>query len=155
MTDADILALVTAAFGACPRPEHFTDFRHCCECAEHDAALCARDVESLSMEDVGYPSWDPLSFTSADGLLYLMPALARLSMEQPDAKLGWYAPQLQFHLTYDGPKNRILCASNTTQRRAVVALLEHLVATRAAWCESADCREELLDAAELWRGETP
>lgn len=74
--DAAILAVIDAEFGAVPRPEHFTDFTHCCECAEHDEALRSRDRASLRIEDVGNPGWDPLCFCSAEGIAYFFPALA-------------------------------------------------------------------------------
>lgn len=150
MTDADLLSEVTAVFGRCERPEHFTDFRHCCECAEHDQLLRSRDVMSLRIEDVGNPGWDPLCFTSAEGLLYYFPAMARLALDDPHPTLGWYAFQLHFHLTYDHADNRMLRAAAPDQRRAVVGLLRHLVASRPALCDEWDCREELLAAAELW-----
>jgi hypothetical protein len=150
MTDAGILSELHDAFASCERPEHFTDFRHCCECAEHDDLLRSRDRDTLQLEDVGKPGWDPLCFTSAAGLLYLMPAMGRLALDAPSAERGWYAPQLHFHLTYDGPANRILVASSMEQRRAVVGLLRHIVESRAGLCEDYDCRDDLLDAVALW-----
>jgi len=154
MTDADVLSDLNAAFAACGRPEHFTDYRHCCECPEHDDTLRARDRESLRLEDVGNPGWDPLCFTSAEGLLYYLPALGRLALEEPTRDLDWYAVQLHFHLTYSGSENRILRAASPGQRLAVVRLLEHIVVTRAALCDTWSCRADLLAAAELWQDST-
>lgn len=150
MTDADVLFELSAAFGTCERPEHFTDVRHCCECAEHDERLRSRDRISLRIEDVGNPGWDPLCFTSAEGLLYYMPALGRLALDEPTGGLDWYAPQLHFHLTYGDTENRLLLASSPAQRRAVVRLLRHIVGTRADLCERWACREDLLATAERW-----
>jgi len=149
MTDADVLSDLDAAFAACKRPEHFTDYRHCCECAEHDDTLRARDRENRRLEDVGNPGRDPLCFTSAEGLLYDLPARAR-----PTRDLDWYAVQLHFHLTYNGSENRILRAASPGQRRAVVRLLDRLVATRAESCDTWSCRADLVAAAELWRERT-
>jgi hypothetical protein len=150
MTDGDALSMLDAAFGKCERPEHFTDFKHCCECAEHDELLRSRDRDTLRIEDVGNPGWDPLCFTSAEGLLYYLPALGRLALEEPTDKLDWYPPQLHFHLTYEDEKNRILVAASPDQRRAVAQLLRHIVETRPELCERWACREDLLVAAELW-----
>jgi hypothetical protein len=58
-TDAQVLAQIDAAFGDVERPEHFTDYAHCCECAEHDALLRARDRDTLCIADVGNTGWDP------------------------------------------------------------------------------------------------
>ena len=150
MTDREILAELDSAFGGCPRPEHFTDFRHCCECAEHDALLLLRDRETLRLEDVGNAGWDPLCFTSAEGLLYYMPALGRLALDPPGELTDWYVPQLHFHLTYDGANNRILRAASPAQRLAVVRLLRHILTTRDAMCQDWDCRDDLLGALALW-----
>ena len=38
-----------------PKPEHFTNYRHCCECAEHDATLVAQDVNAIGIEHLGNP----------------------------------------------------------------------------------------------------
>jgi hypothetical protein len=43
MTDTEALGILDAAFGPCPRPEHFTNDKHCEECAEHDELLRNRD----------------------------------------------------------------------------------------------------------------
>lgn len=145
LTDAEALAELRAAFAACPRPERFTDFRHCCECAEHDELLRSRDVDTLGIEDVGNPGWDPLCFTSAEGLLYYLPALGRLALAEPA-----YPAQLHFHLTYDGGKNRILVAASPAQRRVVARFLRHIVEARPSLCEDLGLRDELLAAAALW-----
>ena len=150
MTDAEVLSMLDAAFGRCERPEHFTNFEHCCECAEHDELLRWRDRDTLQIDDVGNPGWDPLCFTSAEGLLYYLPALGRLALEEPTERLDWYVPQLHFHLTYEDKKNRILVAASPDQRRAIGQLLRHIVETRAELCERWACRADLLAAAALW-----
>jgi hypothetical protein len=43
-----------------PRPEHFTDFLHCCECEEHDQALLSSDIASIGLDVLGNPGWDPM-----------------------------------------------------------------------------------------------
>jgi hypothetical protein len=150
VTDDEILTGLNAAFAGCQRPEHFTDFRHCCECAEHDGVLRARDRDTLSIEDVGNPGWDPLCFASADGLLYYMPALARLALDSAVEQSNWYVPQLIFHLTYEADGNRILAASSTPQRRAVVDLLRHISETRAVLFDDQGSLDELRAAIALW-----
>ena len=150
MTDPEVLSMLNAAFANCERPEHFTNFKHCCECAEHDELLRSRDRGTLRIEDVGNPGWDPLCFTSAEGLLYYLPALGPIALQEPTGNLDWYVPQLHFHLTYEDKRNRILVAASQEQRRAVVHLLRHIVDTRAELCERWSCREDLLVAAELW-----
>ena len=67
-----------------PKPEHFTNYRHCCECAEHDETLLAQDVNSIGIEQLGNPGWDPLCFISPEGFLYYLPALIRITLATMD-----------------------------------------------------------------------
>jgi hypothetical protein len=102
-TDRDIIAAVRHAFGAEPRPEHFTDHTHGCECAEHDALPASRDLDTLRLEDVNNAGWDPICFVAAEGFRYYLPALVRLALKSATSA-NWYLPQLLFHLTDDGPQ---------------------------------------------------
>jgi hypothetical protein len=52
-----------------PKPEHFTNHRHGCECAEHDATLRAYDVDAIGVAQLGNPGWNPLCLASPGGLL--------------------------------------------------------------------------------------
>jgi hypothetical protein len=47
--DERILQIVRDAFASVPRPEHFTNYRHCDECYEHDELLRQRDRDSLTI----------------------------------------------------------------------------------------------------------
>ena len=150
--DSVVTSIVDDAFGLCPRPEHFTNYRHCEECAEHDELLRSRDRETLQVCDVGNPGWDPLCFTSVEGFAYYFPALARILLEDPEDDRDWLAPNLLFHLTYapKGEPNRLIEGFNPAQRRAVRYLLDHLLETRAAQVERWGCAEDLLMAIDLW-----
>src|SRR4030095_7043061 len=76
-----------------PKPEHFTNYRHCCECAEHDETLLAYDVNTIGVEQLGNPGWDPLCFATAEGLLYYLPALIRLTIDTMDKPQERYLEQ--------------------------------------------------------------
>jgi hypothetical protein len=107
MTDTEALGILDAAFGPCPRPEHFTNDKHCEECAEHDELLRNRDRDTLTVADVGNPSWDPICFISGEGFNYYFPTLARLALADPADGHGWYFEQLLFHLNdRDTPQKR-------------------------------------------------
>lgn len=149
--DSAILALIDAEFSAVPRPEHFTDFTHCCECAEHDEALRSRDCASLRIEDVGNPGWDPLCFCSAEGIAYFFPALARLALAEPAGAYGWYGEQLLFHLYDSFRENRFYQYCTPSQRTAVAGFLAHVIATRAALIDDHAVADEFLRCHELWR----
>ena len=88
-SDAQVLETIQQAFASSPRPRHFTNYTHCSECAEHDEVLRSRDVQTLRIEDVGNPGWDPICFISPEGFAYYVPALARLALAQPVEPHGW------------------------------------------------------------------
>lgn len=71
-----------------PKPAHFANYRHCCEGAEHDQTLLAFDVDSIGLAQLGNPGWDPLCFSSAEGLMYYLPALIRLTLDTMENPRG-------------------------------------------------------------------
>ena len=152
-SDAIILERVHLAFAGCRRPEHFTDFTHCEECAEHDEVLRSRDIHTLRIEDVGKPGSDPVCYIVPEGFAYYFPALARLALAEPDDAHGWYGGELLFHLCADGQRNERLLACTPAQRRVVVEFLQHLVETRAAVADSELRADDLLMAIEIWSDE--
>jgi hypothetical protein len=148
-TDAHILALVRDAF-AVPRPEHFTNHTHCCECDEHDATLQSRDLDTLTMDEAGSPAWDPITFCTPWAFAYWVPALARLTLELPHDYWGWYGDTLVNQLERDGPRNERWLHCTPAQRAAVVSLLEHIFATRAALIDDYDLLHRFARVVEIW-----
>ena len=124
---ARILDEIAEAFRV-PRPTWFCDADHCCECAEHEAELQAKDVETLDFATVGSAAWDPVAFVSnPDGFKYLLPALARLACGSGDAYyLDLFCTQLR--------DDRIE-TFDARQRAAVEALLYHLAVVLSAEIE--------------------
>jgi hypothetical protein len=59
-----------------PKPEHFTNYRHCCEYAEHDATLLAYDVHTIGVEQLGNR-----------GVFYLAVSLARVFPKEESSHL--------------------------------------------------------------------
>jgi hypothetical protein len=150
MTDQDVLDQIEREFGACPRPEHFTDYQHCCECAEHDEVLRSRDRDTLGMGEVGSPGWDPICFVTPEGFAYYVPALARLALARPNPTWVSYVPQLAFQLRYDGAQNARWRQCTPGQRAAVARLLEHIIETRAADVDENCCTDVVFEALAVW-----
>ena len=150
-TDAEVLEVIRQSCKA-PRPEHFTDRNHCCECAEHDDLLLSRNLDSLTISDVGNPGWDPVCFVTDQAFFYYLPALARLALDPPSVGQGWYFEQLLFHLTYEGGSNRRMLAAGPRHKEAVRLLLDHVRGTRAALVKTFGCDKQLEQALTLWRG---
>ena len=94
----EILAEIAAAFDAL-RPDWFVNAAHCCECAEHEASLQAHDLDTLGLDCVGSPAWDPITFISnPEGFRYFLPALARLACGHGDQ---YYLESFCFQLTQE------------------------------------------------------
>src|SRR5437899_12436186 len=140
--DDEMLEEVRRAFRDCRRPQHFTNFTHCEECREHDEVLCSHDVDSITIDQLGSPGWDPICYISAEGFAYYFPAFARLALQAPDPKWGWYAPQLFFHLQNDGSSPSRWEYFTPTQREVVVRLLHHIIESRVELLDSTRDRSE-------------
>jgi hypothetical protein len=135
-----------------PKPAHFTNYRHCCECAEHDATLLAYDVDSIGIEQLGNPGWDPLCFVSAEGLLYYFPACIRLTLDSLHKPPERYLDQLLFHVLYDGKANRIMRACSPEQRAFVAEFLAYVIDQYSVEIDEGTYADDLLQAYEMWSG---
>jgi hypothetical protein len=136
-----------------PKPAHFTNYRHCCECAEHDATLVTADVNAISLEHLGNPGWDPLCFASVEGILYYMPALIRLTLESMDTPRERYLDQLLFHLLRDGNDNDLVRACSPEQRAFLAEFLAHLMETYSVEVDEGIFRSaDMLKAYDIWSG---
>jgi hypothetical protein len=137
-----------------PKPEHFADYRHCCECAEHDQVLLTCDVDSIGLEQLGNPGWDPLCFSSAEGLIHYLPALIRITLDTIEKPRETYVDQLLFHLIKDGAGNSLVSACSKEQRDFIAAFLKYLLANHAAHInKGAFTRDDTVRALEIWSTE--
>ena len=133
-----------------PKPVHFTNYRHCCECAEHDATLLAYDVDSIDVQQLDNPGWDPLCFASVEGLLYYMPALIRLTLDILDKPQERYLDQLLFHLMRDGNDNDLVRACSPEQRTLVAEFLAYLIEQYSAELDECTYSDDMLKAYDIW-----
>ena len=69
-------------FGKVARPNHFADYTHCSECAEHDETLRAYTPDTITREALGHAGWDPITFATDTGFRYYLPALIRMALTQ-------------------------------------------------------------------------
>lgn len=136
MTDEQVLGIVDAAFSKVPRPEHFTNHKHCPECAEHDELMRSRTPETLKASDVENPGWNPICFLTPEGFAYYFPALARIALS--DEGVGFLTDLVPFHLgdaMLAGDKlqsHSWLKALNQPQKAAIREYVLHVAATRQA-----------------------
>src|SRR5215831_5604196 len=134
-----------------PKPEHFTNYRHCCECAEHDATLLAHDVDTIGIEQLGNPGWDPLCFASPEGFLYYPPALIRITLDTMEKPQERYLDQLLLHLMRDGKDHALVRACSPEQCAFVAEFLEYLMDQYGtAIDECTFLADDILKAYEIW-----
>ncbi len=97
MTGEQAVAAVREAFRDAPRPEVFIRGTCACdECLEHNQVLASHTPDTITMEELGHPSWDPMCAAGAPAFAYYLPAMIRLALEEE------YEDQLLFHLNIPG-----------------------------------------------------
>jgi hypothetical protein len=133
-----------------PKPEHFTHYQHCGECAEHDATLLACDVDSISLQQLGNPGWDPVCFISPEGFLYYLPALIRITLETIDKPQERYLDQFLFHLMRDGKDHDLVRACSQEQRAFIAGFLEYLIDQYGAEIDECSYADDMLKAYDIW-----
>jgi hypothetical protein len=135
-------------FGDVARPAHFTNHTHCCECAEHDATFQAYTPDSISLNELGNPGWDPMCFATDEAFKFFFPAMVRLALEGTGDT--YYLNQFLFHIIEDGPRNRRWETFSKNQRRFVVQVLEALLEQRAAEIDNNLDADGILTTIEIW-----
>ena len=132
------------------KPEHFTNYTHCDECNEHDETLRNSNLETISMEQLGNPAWDPMCFCSIEGKKYYMSALIRLCVETIESN-NPYLSQLLFHLEWDGENNDLIISCTTEQRAFIASFIQHLIESYPKGIEDYFCSDNALRVYEIWK----
>ncbi len=149
--DEAILHRIYGVFESVPKPEHFTNFEHCSECKEHDDTLRGATRETIKRESLGVGGWDPIGFSSGEGVAYYFPALARFALlPHILPEHDWYGAQLLSHLAESGQNAHFLVWCSPSQHSAVYAFIEHMAATRADSISNYICDDDLQAALSAW-----
>jgi hypothetical protein len=151
-SDVAIIDLVRQRFSGCTKPGRFMIHTDCMECDDHDALLRSRDVDTLTLRDVGNVGWDPICYISPKGFAYFFPALARIALTPSTHVHDWYGPLFLLHLTNEGQFSRFFSHFSPLQRETVVLLLRHIGETRQCEIDTENCSADLQTAMNLWAG---
>jgi len=130
------------------KPSHFTDYKHCEECAEHDETLKNAEIETIGLGELGNPGWDPICFCTEEGKKYYMPSFMRLSLESIEDE--FYFGQFLFHLEYDGEKNSLIQSCSKIQRDFIASFVKYMIESFSNEIEKNGYSDEALRAYELW-----
>jgi hypothetical protein len=96
MSEQEVLTKIDAVFGKLPRPVQFVrNPKHCDECEEHEETLAKLTPETIGLNDVDSPAWDPMTSASDTCYQYFMPGLVRLALGKGEE---YYLDRLLFHL---------------------------------------------------------
>jgi hypothetical protein len=143
-----LISDATEVFGKVTRPEHFTDYTHCCECAEHDETLRAHSPDTITREALGHAGWDPMTFVTNTGFRYFLPALIRMALTGTGD--DYYIDQFLSQVIRDGPRNNRWCACTVVERALVLKALHALLETRAEEIENDLDADRLMQAIDPW-----
>ena len=130
------------------KPKHFTNFKHCDECEEHDRTLLEVDIDTIGLDELGNPGWDPICFTSPEGKKYFVPAFMRLSLGT--MKDDFYLEQFLFHAEGDGPKNDFYTSCTKEQRQFIASFFAYVTEEYADEIEENLCTDKVLENFEVW-----
>ena len=134
-------------FGGLPRPEPLLNSPdHCEECGEHEQTLQSVTPETVSMKEVGNPSWDPMCYVSDETYQYFMPGLARLALGKGD---DYFLTQLLFQLEHRA------CSLSPEQKIVLWKLLNHLFETMPEEIETNMDEEYFFDVMGKLKDDNP
>lgn len=146
-----LISEAARVFGKVPKPEHFTNHTHCCECAEHDDTLNAFTPETITREALGHAGWDPMTFATDTGFRYYLPALIRMALVGEDDE--YYIDQFLSQVIRDGPRNSRWAACTVEERAVVLKALHALLEERTEEVDNWLDADRLMQAIEIWSGD--
>lgn len=144
----EIIARALAFAERLPRPAHFTNHTHCCECQEHDEELQPYTPADVPRAALGTGGWDPITFTTLEGFRYFLPGLVRVVLTETGE--DDYYDQFLWHVGMDQRWAERRAACSPEERELVRAALEWLLEHRAQEFEDGMLADDLLDALAKW-----
>lgn len=149
--DQAILARIESVFEGIPKPEHFTRYQHCSECAEHDATLRSKTRKTLTRTDLGTLGWSPIDFCNMEGIAYFFPALAHHALLPALSEYGLYCDEFVYYLASGPISTEFLLWCQPAQRQAIYGLIQHLATTRNELLNP----EHIQLALSIWKFTSP
>ena len=151
MGKEQIIERAYASFSNFVRPEHFTNFSHCEECAEHDETMRSCSLHELGSKHVGNPGWSPIPFLTEQAFGYVFPRLLELSLTEGTNNHG--KPFLLQHLlaTTPAPEYRNFKAFSSDHVAVVLDSIYYIRDKMSALVQRECCDANLGEAIEMWQ----
>lgn len=138
------------AFSSFSRPEHFTDYTHCEECAEHDETMRSCSLSEVGPNQVGNPGWSPIPFLTEQAYGYVMPRLLELALTNGTNAHGEpFVFQYLLALT-PSPEYRKFDYFTPEQATVVLESLYFIREHMTAIVEDECCDKDLVGAITQW-----
>jgi hypothetical protein len=154
MTKSKIISSLYSAFALRIRPDHFTKFDHCPECAEHDESLRDLELNEIGPTQVGHRGYGPISFLTAEALAYCMPRfLEMVLMDEKNNQGDDFIGDLILHLV---PTENFDRFSGYTSKEltAVLDTLDYIYESMQGVVKRNSIERELEDAILYWSEKT-
>lgn len=148
MNQKEINLYVEQVFSGNAVPENYTNRDHCSECAKHDETLRSSTPESIGLEQLGNPGWDPICFVLPKAFKYYFPALVRLALDS-EGTTG-YLDQFLFHVTYQGEESRFFAHFSKAEREATLEVLRYIESKMGDLVHDWYLENDLKEAIRLW-----
>ena len=115
---------------------------------EHDETLLAHTPETIGMNELGNPGWDPVCFATNEAFKYYFPAMVRLVLNGKGD--SYYADQFLLYIIEDGVRNRRWESFSNEQRKFVVCVMNELLDIRTEEIDEYYDTDDLFRAIEIW-----
>ena len=138
------------AFKECERPQHFTNYKHCWECFEHDQTMQNAALRTLSAKSMGTSGWGPLSFLTEQGFAHYMPRLIELALANETTEYDDpFVDLLVFQLSPDNGFDRF-ATYNLRQSTAILNSLRYMLPGEILDVEDEILSEDITQAISYW-----
>jgi hypothetical protein len=155
MDKQQIISDAYRVFSSFSRPEHFTNYDHCEECAEHDETMRECSLSDIGPEQVGNPGWSPIPFLTDDAFGYVLPRLLEMALENiSNSDSDPFVFQYLLALT-PLPENRSFSYFTPEQINTVRQSLYYIRDQLGSLVADECCEENLDEAITLWQKITP
>ena len=155
MSREEIINDAYRAFSIFSRPEHFTNFAHCEECAEHDETMRSHSLSDIGSNQVGNPGWSPIPFLTEQAYGYVMPRLLELALNNSiNNDNDPFVFQYLLALT-PLPEHRKLDYFTPEQSTVILNSLYYIRNNMASVIENECCESNLAEAITLWQTIAP
>lgn len=155
MSRDEIINDAYRAFSNFSRPEHFTNYAHCEECAEHDETMRSCSLSDIGSNQVGNPGWSPIPFLTEQAYGYVMPRLLELALNNSfNNDNDPFVFQYLLALT-PSPEHRTLDYFTPEQATVILNSLYYIRDHMATVIENECCESNLVEAITLWQSIAP